>query len=192
MNALAQKHKPSTAREDMICLGAVFGAAGVQGAVRLKVFTEDLKSISEYGPLTVYARDFPDGKSLTVKFLHNVKGGIAVKLKGINDRNMAESLKGAELYIKRSALPELNEEDGFYFEDLVGLMAKNISGDLFGKVEGVFNFGAGDIVEVNLSTEKGKRMYPFTDEVVPEINIEAGYIVINRNAFENMETNEKG
>lgn len=192
MNAVAQKHSSSGTREDMVCLGAVFGAAGVQGALRLKVFTEDLKSISEYGPVTVYARDFPKGKQFAVKILHNVKGGVAVKLKGINDRNMAERLKGAELYIDRSALPELAEEDGFYFDDLMGLMARDQSGDLFGKVEGVFNFGAGDIVEVNLSTEKGKRMYPFSNEVVPEVNIEAGYIVINREAFENTETKEKG
>ena len=88
--------------------------------------------------------------------------------------------------------PELEEEDGFYFDDLMGLMAKDQNGDLFGKVEGVFNFGAGDIVEVNLSTEKGKRMYPFSDEIVPEVNIDAGYIIINRDAFENTETNEKG
>jgi 16S rRNA processing protein RimM len=192
MNALVQKHSSSTAREDMVCLGAVFGAAGVKGALRLKVFTENLKSISEYGPVTVYAHDFPKGKQFAVKILHSVKGGLAVKLNGIDDRNMAESLKGAELYIDRSALPELEEKDGFYFDDLIGLAAKDQSGYMFGKVEGVFNFGAGDIVEVNLSTEKGKRMYPFSDKIVPEVNIEAGYIIINRDAFENMETKEKG
>ena len=149
MNAMAQKHNSPTTRADMICLGAVFGAAGVKGAVRLKVFTEDIKSISEYGPVTVYGHDFPTGKQFAVKILHNVKGGLAVKLKGIDDRNMADSLKGAELFIDRSALPELGEDDGFYFDDLIGLMARNQSGDLFGKVEGVFNPN----FQINLSVE---------------------------------------
>ncbi|MDG1859036.1 MAG: ribosome maturation factor RimM, partial [Emcibacteraceae bacterium] len=87
------------------------------------------------------------------------------------------------LYVDRSVLPKLEEEGDFYFEDLIGLKAKDQNGDLFGTVDGVFNFGAGDIVEVNLATEKGKKMYPFTDEIVPEVDIDTGYIVIDRDAF---------
>lgn len=183
-------------REGMICLGAVFGASGVRGALRLKVFTEDLNAISDYGPVTVFSHDHPEGQKHKVKILHSVKGGVAATLKGVNDRNKAEGLKGAMLYIEKSALPELEEDDGFYFEDLVGLWARDINDKQFGKVEGVFNFGAGDIVEVNLSKEKGKRMYPFTDEIVPIVNIQEGFLVINREAFGDLEqeteTNKEG
>lgn len=177
-----RKYDADAPREDLVCLGAVFGASGIRGAVRLKVFTEDLNAISGYGPVTIFSHDHPDGKKHKVKILHEVKGGVAATLKGVNDRNKAEALKGAKLYIERSALPEL-EEDDFYFEDLIGLMARDQDGKQFGKVDGVYNFGAGDIVEVNLSKEKGKRMYPFSNEVVPEVNIEEGYIVIDRDAF---------
>ena len=183
-------------REGMICLGAVFGASGVRGALRLKVFTEDLNAISDYGPVTVFSHDHPEGQKHKVKILHSVKGGVAATLKGVNDRNKAEGLKGSMLYIEKSALPELEEDDGFYFEDLVGLWARDINDKQFGKVEGVFNFGAGDIVEVNLSKEKGKRMYPFTDEIVPIVNIQEGFLVINREAFgdlkQDTETNKEG
>ena len=183
-------------REGMICLGAVFGASGVRGAVRLKVFTEDLNAISDYGPVTVFSHDHPEGQKHKVKILHSVKGGVAATLKGVNDRNKAEGLKGAMLYIEKAALPELEEGDGFYFEDLVGLWARDSHDKQFGKVEGVFNFGAGDIVEVNLSKEKGKRMYPFTDEIVPIVNIQEGFLVINREAFGDLEqeteTNKEG
>ncbi|MCC3861965.1 ribosome maturation factor RimM [Pseudemcibacter aquimaris] len=191
-----RKYDDEAPREDLICLGAVFGASGIRGAVRLKVFTEDLKAISQYGPVTIFSQDHKDGKKYKVKILHEVKGGVAATLKGVNDRNKAEALKGAKLYIERSALPDIEEEDGFYFEDLVGLMARDTEGSQFGKVEGVYNFGAGDIIEVNLSKEKGKRMYPFSDEVVPEVNIEEGYIVVNRDAFndgeEDRENSKKG
>ena len=51
-------------------------------------------------------------------------------------------------------------------------------------------------MEVNLSKEKGKRMYPFSDEIVPTVNIEEGYLVIDREAYgdlkQEMETKEKG
>lgn len=181
---------------EMVCLGVIFGAAGVKGAVRIKVFTEDLNSVSNYGPVTVMGREFPQGKRFEVEILHNVKGGVAVKFKGVNDRNMADALKGSELYIERAALPVIDVEGDYYFEDLIGLNAKDQNGDFFGRVDGVFNFGAGDIVEVNLEFEKGKRMYPFSDEVVPQVNIEEGYIVINRDAFDDgaqdTETDKKG
>tara|TARA_R110002096_G_scaffold436096_2_gene667434 strand:+ start:11024 stop:11614 length:591 start_codon:yes stop_codon:yes gene_type:complete len=196
MNALAPSHKNTDDRDDLICIGAIFGAAGVRGAVRLKVFTEDLKSISKYGPVTIVGREFPQGKKFELEILHNVKGGVAAKLKNVNGRDQADALKGSELYIERAALPEIEEEGDFYFEDMIGLLAKDKQGDLFGEVDGVFNFGAGDIIEVNLSTEKGKRMYPFTDEVVPEVNIEAGYVIVDRDAFEDganvTETDQEG
>ncbi len=186
MKVAAPKYS-SADREHMICLGAIFGSAGIKGAVRLKVFTEDIKSITSYGPVTIIGPEFPDGKRFDVEILHNVKGGVAAKLKGVNDRNMAEALKGSELYIERTSLPDIEEDGDFYFEDLIGLNAKDQKGDFFGRVEGVFNFGAGDIIEVNLEFEKGKRMYPFSDEVVPEVNLEAGYLVINRDVFEDGE-----
>jgi 16S rRNA processing protein RimM len=170
-------------REDMICLGAVFGVSGVHGAVRLKVFTENINAVSDYGQVTVIGHEYPEGKKFKVKILHNVKGGIAIKFKGLNDRNQAEALKGSRLYIERSALPDLKEEGDFYFDDLIGLKAKDQNGDFFGSVDGVFNFGAGDIVEVNLEFEKGTKMYPFTNEVFPEVNLDSGYLMIDRAAF---------
>ncbi|HPF46955.1 MAG: 16S rRNA processing protein RimM [Alphaproteobacteria bacterium] len=196
MTALAENHSLSDKRTDMICIGAIFGAAGIHGAVRIKVFTEDMKSISDYGPVTLIGREFPQGRKFDVKILHQVKGGVAAKLKGVNDRNLAENLKGAELYIERSVLPEIKEEGDFYFEDLIGLTARDQNGNPFGHVDGVFNFGAGDIIEVKLSTEKGKRMYPFSNEVVPEVNLEEGFLLIDRDAFndgaEDTETDKRG
>ncbi len=193
MNAVSSQIKGSEKHNEMICIGVVFGAAGVRGAVRLKVFTEDIRSISKYGPVTIFGPDFPDGKKFEINVLHNVKGGVAAKLEGVDDRDIAESLKGAELYIERSRLPEIAEEEGFYFEDLIGLQARDQNENVFGTVDGVFNFGAGDIVEVDLKSEKGKRMYPFSDQVVPEVNIQAGYIVVDRAAFDDgTETEQKG
>ncbi len=196
MNALTPLNKNINNREDLICIGAIFGAAGLRGAVRLKVFTEDIKSISKYGPVTIIGSEFPQGKKFDLKILHNVKDGVAVHLKDVVDRNQADALKGSKLYIERSALPEIEDEGDFYFEDMIGLLVKDKQDDLFGKVDGVFNFGAGDIIEVRLLKEKGKRMYPFSDVVVPEVNIGEGYIVIDRDAFndvpEDFETDQEG
>jgi 16S rRNA processing protein RimM len=157
MNTLAQHNAVlNNAEEDtnLLCIAAVFGAAGVRGAVRLKVFTTDIKSISDFGPVTLFARGSKDARKIKVKFLHNVKGGVAVKLEGVDDRDQAEALKGAKLYIERDILPKIEEKEDFYFEDLVGLIVKDQLGQIFGEVDGVFNFGAGDIIEVKFTWKK--------------------------------------
>lgn len=165
-------------RPDMVCVGVVVGAMGVRGAVRLKPFTANVSSIGDYGPLTTFdgATDAP--RKFDVTLMHNIKGGVAARFGGIDDRDQAEALKGTKLYIERTALPEIAQEDGFYFEDLEGLEVRDVDGEKFGVIDGVYNFGAGDIIEVAL--EKGKMMYPFSDEIVPEVNIDAGYVVVNR------------
>jgi len=55
-------------------------------------------------------------------------------------------------------------------------------------VEAIYNFGAGDLVEVLLddggnSAANRTRMYPFRDEFVPEVNIGQGFLIIDRAAY---------
>lgn len=168
---------------NMVCLGAVFGVLGVRGALRVKVFTEEGDSLSDYGPVMVLRANETVGKRYQLKILHNIKGGVVVKLKDVDDRNLAETFKGARFYIDRAALPEIEEDGEYYFDDLIGLIVKDPNGKVFAVVTGVFNFGAGDIIEVAVKQDNEKVMFPFSNLIVPEVNIDAGYIVINRSAF---------
>lgn len=168
---------------EWVSLGVITGASGLKGAVRLKVFAEDRASLTDFGPVSMFGRTLQDRQSFELKLLHNVKGGVAVHLSGITDRTMAEAIKGVKLYIERDALPAIEEDDSFYYEDLEGLIARDEEGVEFGTVKGVFNFGAGDIIEVELAQEKGTRMYPFRDEFISEVNVEENFMVIDRAAF---------
>jgi 16S rRNA processing protein RimM len=182
--------KPYRARSDepkvgpeWVCLAVITGALGVRGAVRLKVFTEDLRSSADYGAITMFGLNFKDGKKFNVKLLHNIKGGIAAKIEGFDDRDAADNIRGMRFFIERKSLPKIEEDDGFYIEDLEGLDVKDEKGIKYGIVHAVFNYGAGDLIEVLTDEGSEKILYPFTDAIIPEVDVKAGYITVNRTEF---------
>lgn len=170
---------------EWIAIGVIVGAVGVKGAVRVKVFTDDLESALVQNAVTIFPDAKSKGEQYDCKLMHKIKVGYAVQMSGIIDRTAAEELKGVKLYIPRADLPEIEEDDSFYYEDMEGLEARDMSGQKFGVVQHIFNFGAGDLLEILLDDEQdkpasGTKMYAFRDEFVPEVNIEDGYLVIDR------------
>ncbi|HSC61487.1 MAG TPA: ribosome maturation factor RimM [Rhizomicrobium sp.] len=166
-----------------VLLGVVVGAQGLKGEVKVKAFTQSPQKLGAYGPLHT-----KDGNSFRVMSAREVKDGAVVALEGVNDRNAAEALKGAELYVPRAALPK-EDADEFYHADLIGLRAEDTEGRAMGTVRALHNFGAGDVIE--LVRDDGDEVFlPFTREVAQEIDIEGGRIVIA--APEEVEAGEKG
>jgi len=166
-----------------VLLGVVVGAQGLKGEVKVKAFTQSPQKLGAYGPLHT-----KDGKSFRVMSAREAKDGAVVALEGVNDRNAAEALKGAELYVPRAALPK-EDADEFYHADLIGLRAEDTEGRAMGTVRALHNFGAGDVIE--LVRDDGDEVFlPFTREVAQEIDIEGGRIVIA--APEEVEAGEKG
>jgi len=161
-----------TSRE-LICVGAITGARGLKGEVRIKSFTADPKGISDYG--NVFEEN--GEKSYSIRITGQSKGQVLARLDGVDDRTAAEALKGTRLYVPKSALPE-PEEDEFYFADLVGLRADLKDGGKLGSIKEVHDFGAGAILEVT-GGEAGLVMVPFTRAVVPEVDLVGGRVVID-------------
>ena len=148
------------------------GAQGLKGEVKAKIFTAAPDALPRYGKL--HARD---GRTFTITAFRPSKQGEAViAFAEVKDRNTAEALKGAELFVSRDALPE-PDEDEFYHADLVGLEARDSEGRVIGKVVAVHNFGASDVIE--LARDDGDSVHlAFTRETVPVIKIAEGYIVV--------------
>lgn len=155
-----------------ICLGAVVGVHGIKGEVKVKCFSDNEKNLTRYGNVTNEAGD----KSFSLKIVGHSKELLRVKVKGIDDRNIAETLVGTAFYINRDLLPDL-KEDEFYHTDLIGLEAKNSNGEKIGEVNAMYNFGAGDIIELKLN-EGSLEMLPFTKDYVPTVNIKEHYIIV--------------
>jgi 16S rRNA processing protein RimM len=155
-----------------ICVARIGAPHGVRGQVRLWTFTEDPFAVCDYGPLAT-----KDGKrSFEVDDVREAKGHLVATLKGVASREDAERLNGVELYVARDALPD-TEDDEYYHADLIGLAAVNVAGDAIGRVVGIHNFGAGDIIEI-APPEGATMLLPFTNAVVPTVDIKAGKVVI--------------
>lgn len=181
---------------EWISIGVIVGAVGVKGAVRLKVFSEDLEAILDRGPVTLFPDVRSTGEQVTCKLMHKIKVGYAVQLAGLTDRTEAEALKGVKLYVARDSLPDIEEDGSFYYEDMEGLVARDQDGSAFGVVQSIYNFGAGDLIEVALDDREnnpasGTQMYPFRDEFVPEVNVKDGYLVIDRKAYGDDQTSDE-
>ncbi|MFQ5626711.1 MAG: ribosome maturation factor RimM [Methyloligellaceae bacterium] len=163
-----------TDRSKRVLLGRVAGARGLKGEVRSKTFSQVPRAIASYGPL----EDEAGARSFEISKLRVVKDGVVAQLKGVTTREAAEALKGLEFYVGREKLPEMDDPSTFYHADLIGLVAINGKGAALGQVVAVQNFGAGDLLEVRPSTGGATVLVPFTQEIVPDIDREAGWLLM--------------
>ena len=154
---------------DRVLLGVVAAPHGVRGLVRIKSFTDDPMAVAAYGPLS----DEAGKKVYRVEALSAARGAVLARIEGVADRTAAEALRGLRLYVERTRLPDAGERE-WYEADLVGLAAVGRDGRDWGKVVAFHDFGAGSVMEVS-----GGAMLPFTDEAVPEIDVEGGKVVID-------------
>jgi 16S rRNA processing protein RimM len=156
-----------------VCVGAIAAAHGIKGEVKIKAFTVDPASVGAYGPLL----DETGQRRFALSAVRpNGESTVIARVEGVSDRNAAEALRGLRLYALRSALPKA-EEGEYYHHDLIGLDAVLASGESFGKVVGVDNFGAGDVIEIKPATGDSVVL-PFTDETVPTVDLAAGRVVV--------------
>jgi 16S rRNA processing protein RimM len=168
-----QGNDPGEGLAPRVCLGVVTGPHGIQGAVRIKSFTEMPEDIARYGPL----RDKRGHRSFQVEFLGIAKGVVIARLSGVEDRRQAEALRGVQLYLPRSALPQIEAEE-YYHADLIGLVAVLGDGTPVGRVRAIHDFGAGDTLEL-VRPDAPPIMVPFTRAVVPIIELAAGRLVLD-------------
>lgn len=158
--------------EKLILVGAIEGAFGVRGEVRLRSFTSPPDNIAKYGPL----RDADGRVILTPKSARPLKDAIAVTAPEIAQREEAEAMRGTRLYIARDILPPPEDEDEFYVVDLIGCAVQDVSGDLLGEVIAVHDFGAGDIVELK-QPDGRTRQLGFTRDTFPKVDLSARKLV---------------
>ena len=155
-----------------ICVGAITGAFGVRGEVRIKSFCADPAAIGDYGSLAS-----EDGRrEFVVTLTRPVKGGYAARLTGISNKEAADALRGTRLFADRRALPTL-PVDEFYHSDLIGLDAFDTGGQKIGRINAVFDHGAGDILEIG--TKSMSTMVTFTAETVPLVDLDAGRVIVD-------------
>lgn len=155
-----------------ICVARIGATHGVRGAVKLWPFTQDPLALQDFEALTT-----KDGAgSFEITSLRAAKDHLVATFKGVEGRDAAAKLNGVELYVPRAALPPAADGE-YYHADLIGLDAIDEAGASIGRVLAMHNFGAGDIIEI--APPSGPTLLlPFTDAVVPAVDIAAGHVVV--------------
>lgn len=158
-----------------ILLGRVHGAFGVRGELKLESFTSPPRAILGYQPWIL--RD-AQGRERT---LEGARGretpkGLTATFPDVADRDAAEALRGAEVWVMRDALPPPKPGE-YYWVDLEGLRVSTVDGVALGTVSHLFSTGANDVLVVQGERE---RMLPFlTPDVVTAIDFDAGTVTVD-------------
>ena len=151
---------------DLICVGAIAGAFGVRGEVRLKSFCAIPEDIADYAPLQT-----EDGaQSFSVTLTRPIKSGFGARLSGVSTKEAADALKGTRLFAPRDRLPSL-PDDEYYHADLIGLDVLDTGGAPLGSVVGVQNHGASDLLEIRAPGLRETVLLPFTLAAVPTVDL---------------------
>ena len=157
---------------ELVCVGAIAGAFGVRGEVRIKSFCAVPEDIGSYSPLLT-----EDGaRSYTLTIERPISNGFAARLGGVATKEQADALRGTRLYAPRDRLPSL-PDDEFYHADLIGMPVTDTGGAPLGEVIAVQNHGAGDLLEIRPPGTSDTVLLPFTQAAVPTVDLSARSIV---------------
>jgi 16S rRNA processing protein RimM len=157
---------------DRVIVGALGGAFGVQGEVRLKSFCADPLDIAEYAPLYT-----EDGRTFDqIVLTGQARNALTARINAVTTKEEADALKGVQLYADRDRLPP-PADDEYYYADLIGLPVFDTGGTQIATVRNVMDHGAGDLLELAVPGTAETVLLPFTREAVPTVDMATGRIV---------------
>ncbi len=157
---------------DRVIVGAIGGAFGVQGEVRLKSYCADPQAIADYAPL--YSED---GRAFAqIVLTGQLKNGFTARIDGVVTKEDADALRNTNLYAERAVMPSL-PDDEYYYADLIGLTVVDTGGATLGTVKNVMDHGAGDLLEITTPGQAETVLLPFTQAAVPTVDLTAKRIV---------------
>lgn len=160
-----------------ILIAKITSPHGIGGNVKLINYLENPYDLEKYD--VIFTKD---NKNYKIKLIKNIKQNIYIaKINDINDRNQAEEIRNIDLFIRKKELQELSDEE-FYYHDLVNLEVRNLQGNKIAIIKKIMNFGAGDLFEVDFTDRNYNNqmnIFPFNSDIVQEVNISQGYIIIN-------------
>ena len=167
--------------EDLVLVGYIAGAYGIQGWIRIRPYSPDADALLHAKTWWLDKPDFHDVDMLQAKH-HG--GDVVACLMGVADRNAAEALKGAAVQVSRSHFPVLSD-NVFYWVDLIGLEVENLQGERLGVVEDLMDSGAHPILRVTMPEVPGsdkkqqEQLIPFVDAFVKTVDQQVKKITVD-------------
>jgi len=158
-------------RPESISLGQIVGAQGLRGELKVRPQVDDLDTLLAVGEVRLA------GASHRVTGARWHKQTIIMTLAGVTTREQAEALRGEELRVDPRQLPALPEGEYYWFEILGLPVLRGDDRSVLGRLTQIIATGAHDVYVVE--GEGGEHLIPAVDEVIREINLTDGWIVVD-------------
>lgn len=151
----------------MVIMGRVAAAHGIRGWVKIQPFTEYIDSLLDYETWWLGHEQGPWREIEAEQCEVHGKTLVAL-LPDCPDRNAAERLKGLLIAVPRSSLPE-QDEDEYYWSDLIGMSVVNEAGERLGTVANLLETGANDVLSVR--GDSGEILIPFVESAIKQVDV---------------------
>ena len=169
--------------DDLIQVGHVTGAYGLRGAIRVTPYSLDADALLN---VKTWWLNKPSLHAVTVRTAKFHSGDVTATLVDLNDRDLAEALKGATVQVSRADFPALTEDE-YYWTDLIGMDVVNLQGEALGKVTDMMHNGAQSILRITpapaadapLDAKVEERLVPFVDQFVKTVDQNAKLITLD-------------
>jgi 16S rRNA processing protein RimM len=165
----------------MVVMGHIVGPYGLSGWIKIFPYTEYVDGLADY-PTWWLGSGNGEWRNVKVNASGVHGNRLTALIEPCADRNAATELKGLQIAIPRSQLPILSNsgKDGYYWSDLIGLEVVNQQGEALGKVTGLLETGANDVLQVQgLKEPERERLIPFISQVIVKVDFEACRITVD-------------
>lgn len=165
-----------------VVLGKLTSPYGVKGWLRVYSYTSPMEGILDYPEWVLRHRGRLVRYRLAQGRLHGK--GLVARLQGVEGRDAAEALAGAEILLPKAELPALDGDDEFYWHQLEGLKVVTVEGVVLGCIDYLFETGANDVMVVKGRDDEAiddrERLLPYLPgEVVKTVDLEAGVMTVD-------------
>ncbi len=173
--------------EDAVEVGRVMGAWGVKGWIKVLPFADEPQALfaskrwfvrPPEGPAAVPPGGWPT--LLRVSQAREHGDGVVAGIHDLDDRTVAEALRGARLFVPRSSFPTAGEDE-YYWVDLIGLAVINREGEALGTVTGLLDTGAHSVLRVapDADPPAPERLIPFVGAYIDQVDIPGRRILVD-------------
>ena len=168
-------------KNEWLTVGLITSCHGINGQVKVKSLSDFEERFLKPGIRWLQKEnESPSKIELISGFKQPGKATFIVKFQGIKTRNHAEQLKKFKILVKSESLPKLKKEE-FHLLELLNLEVKTLENDELKKIGKVINLEneKNNLLVIELFKNQKKVLIPFVKEIVPTIDIDENFIVIN-------------
>ncbi len=176
---------PADLPPDAIEVARIGGAWGIKGWLKILPFSADPQALFSSKRWYLQASDrgpkaFDGTVLLRVREARDHSGGVVAQVDGIDDRDTAQALRGARVFVGRSSFPSTSDDE-YYWVDLIGLDVVNREGVSMGQVKELLQSAAQSVLVLQYASgdEVHERMIPFVAAYVDAVDLQARCITVD-------------